>query len=85
MTNKNVSIAIVGKDHPFTVYDDAGVDPYLAGIEGEERRYWMLELIKRAELNRALFRGQRAAGEGEGEGAADGEGGEAPAQGMDTD
>ena len=30
-------------------------------------------------------RGQRAAGEGEGEGAADGEGGEAPAQGMDTD
>ena len=45
----------------------------------------MLELFKRAELNKALFRGQRAAGEGEGEGAADGEGGEAPAQGMDTD
>ena len=39
MTNKNVSIAIVGKDHAFTVYDDAGVDPYLAGIEGEERRF----------------------------------------------
>ena len=39
LTNKNVSIAIVGKDHPFTVYDDAGVDPYLAGIEGEERRW----------------------------------------------
>ena len=38
LTNKNVSIAIVGKDHAFTVYDDAGVDPYLAGIEGEERR-----------------------------------------------
>merc|ERR1712203_1300506 len=38
LTNKNVSIAIVGKDHPFTVYDDAGVDPYLASIEGEERR-----------------------------------------------
>merc|ERR1711953_1415726 len=67
LTNKNVSIAIVGKDHPFTVYDDAGVDPYLAGIEGEERR------------------GQRAAGEAEGEGAVEGEGGEAPAQGMDTD
>jgi len=67
LTNKNVSIAIVGKDHPFTVYDDAGVDPYLAGIEGEERR------------------GQRAAGEAEGEGAAEGDGGEAPAQGMDTD
>jgi 20S proteasome subunit alpha 6 len=67
LTNKNVSIAIVGKDHPFTVYDDAGVDPYLAGIEGEERR------------------GQRQAGEGEGEAAAEGEAGEAPAQGMDTD
>merc|ERR1712083_573830 len=38
LTNKNVSIAIVGKDTPFTVYDDAGVDPFLAGIEGEERR-----------------------------------------------
>ena len=31
LTNKNVSIAVVGKDHPFTVYDDAGVDPFLAG------------------------------------------------------
>jgi len=38
LTNKNVSIAVVGKDTPFAIYDDAGVDPFLAGIEGEERR-----------------------------------------------
>ena len=35
--------------------------------------------------NQILCRGQRAAGEAEGEGAAEGDGGEAPAQGMDTD
>jgi len=38
LTNKNVSVAIVGKDLPFTIYDDAAVEPFLAGIEGEERR-----------------------------------------------
>ena len=38
LTNKNVSIAVVGKGTPFKIYDDAGVDPFLAGIEGEERR-----------------------------------------------
>ena len=38
LTNKNVSIAVVGKDTPFAIYDDAGVDPFLASIEGEERR-----------------------------------------------
>ena len=38
LTNKNVSVAVVGKDHPFTIYDDAAVDPFLAGVEGEERR-----------------------------------------------
>lgn len=38
LTNKNVSIAVVGEDTPFTIHDDAAVDPYLAGIEGEERR-----------------------------------------------
>ena len=38
LTNKNVSISVVGKDHDFTIYDDARVDPFLAGIEGEERR-----------------------------------------------
>ena len=35
--------------------------------------------------NQTDCRGQRAAGEAEGEGAVEGEGGEAPAQGMDTD
>jgi len=38
LTNKNVSIAVVGKDTPFAIYDDSSVEPYLAGIEGEERR-----------------------------------------------
>ena len=38
LTNKNVSIAVVGKDTPFAIHDDSSVDPYLAGIEGEERR-----------------------------------------------
>ena len=38
-----------------------------------------------AEIEQKLFRGQRQAGEGEGEAAVEGEGGEAPAQGMDTD
>jgi len=38
LSNKNVSISVVGKDTPFTIYDDAGVEPFLAGIAGEERR-----------------------------------------------
>jgi len=38
LTNKNVSVAIVGKDLDFTIYDDAMVEPFLASIEGEERR-----------------------------------------------
>jgi len=38
LTNKNVSVAVVGKEHDFTIYDDEKVDPFLAGIEGEERR-----------------------------------------------
>jgi len=38
LTNKNVSIAVVGKDTPFTIYDDGEVDPFLTSIEGEERR-----------------------------------------------
>jgi len=38
LTNKNVSVAIVGKDIDFTIYDDAMVEPFLASIEGEERR-----------------------------------------------
>ena len=35
---QNVSIAVVGKDQPFKVYEDAAVDPYLELIAGEERR-----------------------------------------------
>ena len=35
---QNVSIAIVGKDMPFTIYEDAQVDSYLELISGEERR-----------------------------------------------
>ena len=29
---------MVGKDTPFSIYEDAGVDPYLELISGEERR-----------------------------------------------
>ena len=36
--SQNVSIAIVGIDKDFTVYEDAAVDPYLELIAGEERR-----------------------------------------------
>ena len=32
LSNKNVSISVVGKDTPFTIYDDAGVEPFLAGM-----------------------------------------------------
>lgn len=38
LSNKNVSIAIVGKDQPFTIYEDGQVDSYLELISGEERR-----------------------------------------------
>jgi len=38
LSNKNVSIAIVGKDRPFKIYEDAEVDTYLELINGEERR-----------------------------------------------
>jgi len=38
LTNKNVSIAVVGIDKDFTVYEDDAVDPYLELIAGEERR-----------------------------------------------
>jgi len=37
LSNKNVSIAIVGKDHPFKIYEDTEVDTYLELISGEER------------------------------------------------
>jgi len=76
LTNKNVSIAVVGKDHPFTVYDDAGVDPWLAGIEGEERRGQRQEAEGAAQPE-----GEGAAQEPGASGPEGGEGG----QGMDTD
>jgi len=77
LTNKNVSIAVVGKDHPFTVYDDAGVDPWLAGIEGEERRGQRQEAEGAAQPEGE----PGAAQEPQAQGPEGGEGG----QGMDTD
>ena len=38
LTNKNVSISIVGEDTNFIVYEDSDVDKYLELIAGEERR-----------------------------------------------
>jgi 20S proteasome subunit alpha 6 len=35
---QNVSIAIVGKDHPFGIFEGEDIDNYLSAIEGEERR-----------------------------------------------
>lgn len=69
LTNKNVSVAVVGKGMPFTIYDDAHVEPFLAGIEGEERR---------GQRN-------AAAGAEEPEGGAAEEAAAPPAEGMDTD
>jgi len=37
LSTKNVSIAVVGKDKDFTIFEDEKVEPYLALIEGEER------------------------------------------------
>jgi len=73
LTNKNVSVAIVGKDTPFTIYDDELVEPFLAGIEGEERR---------GQRPRAA-----EAAEGESDGQAPADGADAPSgqEGMDTD
>jgi len=38
LSNKNVSIAVVGQGTEFTIHEDAQVDPYLELISGEERR-----------------------------------------------
>merc|ERR1712045_155211 len=38
LTNKNVSISVVGGKRDFTIYEDEGVDTYLELIAGEERR-----------------------------------------------
>lgn len=37
LTTKNCSVGIVGKDVPFTIYDEEEVQRHLALIEGEER------------------------------------------------
>ena len=36
--HQNVSIGVVGKGMDFTIYDDEGVEQFLAGLETEERR-----------------------------------------------
>lgn len=37
LTTKNCSLGIVGKDLPFTIFDDEKVKPYLDAIEGDSR------------------------------------------------
>ena len=37
LSTKNVSVSIVGKDLPFTVYNDDNVKPYLDSIESDAR------------------------------------------------
>jgi len=37
LSTKNVSVAIVGKDLPFTIYNDDNVKPYLDSIESDSR------------------------------------------------
>lgn len=37
LNSKNASLAIVGVDMDFTIYEDEAIVPYLATIEGEER------------------------------------------------
>jgi len=37
LSTKNCSMAIVGKDIPFTIYDDEKIKPYLDAIEGDSR------------------------------------------------
>eukprot|EP00088_Acartia_fossae_P036900 TRINITY_DN380_c0_g2_i1.p1 TRINITY_DN380_c0_g2~~TRINITY_DN380_c0_g2_i1.p1 ORF type:complete len:284 (-),score=75.42 TRINITY_DN380_c0_g2_i1:88-939(-) len=79
LTNKNVSVAVVGKGMPFTIYDDAKVEPFLAGIEGEERRG-----------QRPAAGAAAEEGAAEGEAAADDGAAQPPAaadqqEGMDTD
>jgi len=38
LTSKNVSVGVVGKGMDFTIFDNEDVEPFLAGLEGEERR-----------------------------------------------
>lgn len=37
LTNKNASVAIVGKEMDFTVFEDDAVEPYLQSIKNDER------------------------------------------------
>lgn len=37
LSTKNCSLAIVGKDLPFTIFDDEKIKPYLDSIEGDSR------------------------------------------------
>jgi len=73
LTNKNVSIAIVGEDQELVVHEDSDVDRYLELIAGEERR------------NQAAAGAADDAAEGAApaDGAADE--GEAPGGDMETD
>ncbi len=38
LNNKNVSVAVVGKDRKFAIHEEAEVDAWLTAIEGEDRR-----------------------------------------------
>lgn len=38
LTNKNCSIAVVGEGEELSIYDDDDVNPYLEGLDQEERR-----------------------------------------------
>merc|ERR1712071_215626 len=38
LTSRNVSVGVVGKGMDFTIFDNEDVEPFLAGLEGEERR-----------------------------------------------
>lgn len=38
LIGQNVSVGVVGKGLDFTIYDDTGVEPFLSGLEAEERR-----------------------------------------------
>lgn len=37
LTTRNCSLGIVGKDMPFTIFDDDKIEPYLNAIEGDSR------------------------------------------------
>ncbi|XP_068250470.1 proteasome subunit alpha type-1-like [Palaemon carinicauda] len=61
LTNKNCSIAVVGKGEKLNIYDDDDVNPYLEGLDQEERRGG-------AGTSRDAPAAAAAEGEGEGDG-----------------